>query len=51
LGGFFMWLAGAATVGAAFYVLTFRNCARYGDLEREAMLSQLTEGAAPLAGE
>jgi ABC-2 type transport system permease protein len=51
LGGFFMWLAGAATVGAAFYVLTFRTCAQYGDLEREAMLSQLTEGAAPLAGE
>jgi ABC-2 type transport system permease protein len=51
LGGFFMRLAGAATVGAVFYVLTFRNCARYGDLEREAMLSQLTEGAAPLAAE
>jgi hypothetical protein len=51
LGGFFAWLGGAAAVGAALYVLTFWNCARYGDVEREAMLAQLTEGAAPLAGE
>ena len=51
LRGFFVWLAGVATVGAAFYAFTFWNCVRYGDLEREAMLAQLTEGAAPLAGE
>lgn len=51
LNGFLAWLVGISVVGVALYAITLWYSARYGDMRREAMLSSLLEGAAPVAGD